>query len=182
MVGTEDARKDTGDEDVPWLSDDERRAWIAFTTMLMTLPSAVDAQLKRDSRVNYFEYTIMAGLSDAPGNAMRMSALAAFAAGSMSRLSHAVTRLERQGWVKRRSVPTEARAVEAVLTPAGLEFMRAAAPNHVRHARQLFFDALTPEQVATMGELCRALVASASDTTAQVLDEVTASSDEARRT
>ena len=123
----------------------------------------------------------MAGLSDAPEHAMRMSALAEFAAGSMSRLSHAVTRLERQGWVKRRSVPTEARAVEAVLTPQGLEFMREAAPGHVRHARRLFFDALSAEQVATMGELCRTLVASASSSTAKVLDEVIDSSDEAGR-
>lgn len=157
---------------MPWLSEAERHAWIAFTTMLMTLPPAVDTQLKRDSGVNFFEYTILAGLSDAADHAMRMSVLAEFAAGSMSRLSHAVTRLERQGWVARRSVPSEARAVEAVLTPAGLEFMRGAAPGHVRHARRMFFDALTPEQVTLMGELSRTLVASASSATVKVLDDV----------
>ena len=171
-MGTEDSAE------VPWLSRDERRAWIAFTTMLMTLPAAVDSQLKRDSGVNYFEYTIMAGLSDAPEHAMRMSALAEFAAGSMSRLSHAVTRLEKQGWVRRRAVPDEARAVEAVLTPEGLEFMRQAAPAHVRHARRLLFDGLTSEQVATLEELCRTLVASASDATAALLDQVIKAPDE----
>lgn len=172
MVGTAATGGQAAEGDVPWLSENERHAWIAFTTMLMTLPPAVDTQLKHDSGVNFFEYTIMAGLSDAPEHAMRMSVLAEFAAGSMSRLSHAVTRLERQGWVARRSVPSEARAVEAVLTPAGRAFMRDAAPGHVRHARRLFFDSLTPEQVAIMGDLSRTLVASASSATAKVLDDV----------
>ena len=59
----------------------------ALTALTEALPAAVDAQLKRDAGLNAFEYQVMAGLSDAPGHAIRMSALAAFASGSLSRLS-----------------------------------------------------------------------------------------------
>ncbi|WP_309238740.1 MarR family winged helix-turn-helix transcriptional regulator [Actinoplanes aureus] len=148
--------------DVPWLSDDERHAWMALTAMLMSLPPAIDAQLKRDAGINFFEYQILSSLSDAPGHTVRMSQLAHLAAGSLSRLSHAVSRLERQGWVQRRNVDTtEARCVVAVLTDAGTAMIEATAPGHVREARRLVFDALTPEQVAQLEKIGRQLVMSA---------------------
>src|SRR4051812_6532823 len=81
--------------EVPWLAGDERHAWIALTAVLMTLPPAIDAQLKRDAGINFFEYSILSSLSQAPGRTVRMSELAHLAAGSLSRLSHAVSRLER---------------------------------------------------------------------------------------
>ncbi|WP_307798654.1 MarR family winged helix-turn-helix transcriptional regulator [Actinoplanes flavus] len=132
----------------PWLSDDEQRAWMALTTVLTTLPAAIDAQLKRDSGLNFFEYTILSSLAQAPGRALRMNSLAHLAAGSPSRLSHAVSRLEGHGWVARRNTESpEGRWVEAVLTDAGATAVAAAAPAHVREARRLVFDGLTAEQV-----------------------------------
>ena len=113
-------------DDVPWLSADELRSWIALSVLLEALPGAIDAQLRRDAGLNSFEYQVMAGLSDAPDHAIRMSVLAAFASGSPSRLSHAVGRLEAQGFVVRRQAGDDPRAVEAVLTAAGRAKMRSA--------------------------------------------------------
>ena len=147
---------------VPWLSDDETRAWMALTAVLTTLPPAIDAQLKRDAGLNFFEYTILSSLSQAPGHAVRMGNLAHLAAGSPSRLSHAVARLEKHGWVARRHTDsTESRCVEAVLTDAGLAVVVAAAPDHVREARRLIFDALTPEQVTQLAQIGRQLLTAA---------------------
>src|SRR5690348_3099689 len=101
--------------DVPWLSDDERHAWMAFSAMLMTVPPAIDGQLKRDAGINFFEYSILTSLSESPDHTVRMSTLAHLAGGSLSRLSHAVSRLERQGWVRRRPSETEARCIMAEL-------------------------------------------------------------------
>jgi DNA-binding MarR family transcriptional regulator len=148
---------------VPWLSDDETSAWVALTAVLTALPPAIDAQLKRDVGINFFEYTILSSLSQAPGRAVRMGNLAHLAAGSPSRLSHAVTRLEKHGWVARRvSVDaTETRCVEAVLTDAGWDAVVAAAPEHVREARRLVFDVLSPDQVVQLARIGRQLLTAA---------------------
>ena len=74
-------------DDVPWLSADERATWISFSAMLQTLQAALDAQLKQDAGINVFEYSVMAALSESPDRSLRMSTLAVFAQGSLSRLS-----------------------------------------------------------------------------------------------
>ncbi|MFC7535489.1 MarR family winged helix-turn-helix transcriptional regulator [Actinoplanes sp. GCM10030250] len=147
--------------DVPWLSDSERHAWVAFSSMLMMVPPAIDAQLKRDSGINFFEYSILASLSNAPDHTVRMSTLADLAYGSLSRLSHAVSRLERQGWVRRRAADNEPRCILAVLTDEGMNALVEAAPNHVREVRRMIFDALTPEQVGQLESIGRQLLLAA---------------------
>jgi DNA-binding MarR family transcriptional regulator len=147
---------------VPWLSDDETQAWKALSAVLTSLPPVIDAQLKRDSGINYFEYSILSALSQAPERSVRMSELAHLATGSPSRLSHAVSRLERHGWVERRNIDgNEARYVAAVLTDAGWDAVAAAAPDHVREVRRLVFDTLTPEQVDQLTTIGRRLLMAA---------------------
>ena len=87
---------------VAWLDDDQQRDWRPCAPGV-TLPTAMDAQLKRDAGMNSFEYHVLAGLSMAPGRAMVLSDLAWLAQGSLSRLSHAISRMERAGWVERRT-------------------------------------------------------------------------------
>ncbi|MEV4274494.1 MarR family winged helix-turn-helix transcriptional regulator [Actinoplanes xinjiangensis] len=163
---------------VPWLSEHETSAWIALTMVLTSLPPAIDAQLKRDAGINFFEYTILSSLSQAPGRAVRMGNLAHLAAGSPSRLSHAVSRLEKHGWVARRvSIDSnETRCIEAVLTDAGWDAVAAAAPRHVREARRLVFDVLTEDQVTQLAKIGRQLLgAAAPHLTACMGDEATPS-------
>ena len=119
-MSTDTSRENPIEHDVPWLSPDQQRDWRALITLLMTLPPALDAQLKRDAGVNAFEYQVLAALSEAPGRTLVLSNLAALAQGSLSRLSHAITRLERSGWVKRRNCTERGgRRTEARLTDAG---------------------------------------------------------------
>src|SRR3954447_12355999 len=146
------------DDEVPWLADHERGAWMTLISLMMSLPTAIDAQLKRDSGLNFFEYSILSALSRPPGRAVRMNTLALYAGGSASRLSHAVTRLEKQGWVRREVQLGEVRCTEAMITDKGLAVLEAAAPGHVREARRLVFDAIAAEQVAQLEQICRRLV------------------------
>jgi len=158
------------DDPVPWLSPDELQAWTALTAMLMTLPTAIDAQLKRDSGLNFFEYSILVALGRPDDHTVQMSTLATLAGGSLSRLSHAVTRLERQGWVRRRVQTGESRCTQAILTDEGMAALVAAAPNHVREARRLVFDSMTPAQVRQLQRICRQIVDAASPDTAELID------------
>jgi len=160
----------TPNPDVPWLTGDERNAWMTLVSLLMSLSTAIDAQLKRDAGLNFFEYSILAALSRPPGRPVRMNALALFAGGSASRLSHAVSRLERQGWVRREVQNSEVRCTEALLTEKGFAVLAAAAPDHVREARRLVFDAITPEQVEQLQQIARQLLEASSPEVATALD------------
>ena len=157
-------------DDTPWLSADELRAWMALSAMTETLPAALDAQLKRDAGIGVFDYYVLAALSEAPGRTLGMTRLSLMSQGSPSRLSHAVGRLEKQGWVVRRPSPDDGRHTDAHLTAAGMRKVRATAPAHVREARRLVIDLLTPAQIAQLATIARIVVESTAPGTAELLD------------
>jgi DNA-binding MarR family transcriptional regulator len=103
-------------------------------------------------------YLILAMLSEAPARSMRMSRLAAVTQSSQSRLSHAVARLERKGWIRRKPCPEDRRSTLAQLTEEGFAALAAAAPGHVCAVRRHLFDQLTPEQVGQLREITRAVL------------------------
>jgi DNA-binding MarR family transcriptional regulator len=138
-----------------WLTPQERESWMAFAGMLLRLPAALDAQLQRDSGISHFEYLVLATLSEATDRTLRMSDLAFIVNGSLSRLSHVVTRLERRGWVRREPCRTDGRYTNAILTPEGLEKILSAAPGHVETVRHLVVDALTEAQLRQLGQAGR---------------------------
>jgi len=141
----------TGPEPEPqWLTEEERDAWIPLVGMLIKLPAALDAQLQRDAGLSHFEYMVLSRLSEAPRHTLRMSDLAILANGSLSRLSHVVTRLERRGWIRRESCPADGRYTNAVLTDDGWAKVVDVAPGHVAAVRQLVVDALSPEQIGQL--------------------------------
>lgn len=155
-----------------WLDAEEMTAWIRLMALMEVLPSAIDAQLKRDSGMNRFEYMVLAGLSDSPDHTMPMSDLALMASGSLSRLSHALGRLEAKGWVERRPVGV-GRRVDVVLTEAGAAANAAAAAAHVREARRLVIDALTRQQLTRLGQSARAIVTVIDADVAAAIDDTT---------
>jgi DNA-binding MarR family transcriptional regulator len=160
--------------EVSWLSADQQRDWRALVALFMTLPPALDAQLKRDAGINAFEYQVLAALSEAPNRTLVLSSLATSAQGSLSRLSHAITRLERAGWVERRSCSEGGgRRTEARLTDVGFAKLEEIAPGHVREARRLVIDALTPEQLSALGDAARAITAATLAGATEVCREVT---------
>ena len=137
----------------------ELAAWIPFSAMLMALPSALDAQLKRDAGLSLFAYTVMAGLSEAPERTRPMSELAVLASGSLSRLSHAVSGLERRGWVQRSPRPDNARITHATLTETGYQKVLATAPGHVETVRRIVLDSVSPDQLHALGAVSTQILA-----------------------
>lgn len=149
--------------------------------MLMSVPPAIDAQLKRDSGLNFFEYSVLSQLSLPPNRALQMTQLAQLVGGTLSRLSHAASRLENQGLVRRRVITGESRCTELVLTCEGMAMLVAAAPGHVREARRLVFDVLTREQVAQLREIARAVTGAASPEAAVALQRAIMEADAAEK-
>lgn len=145
-----------------WLDDDELEAWLRLSIVLMRLPLELDRQLHRDSGLSHLEYSIMAGLSDAPERSLRMSLLARWSGAQLPRLSQVVGRMEARGWVSRRPDPDDGRATLATLTDHGFDVLAAAAPGHVEEVRRLVLDPLSPAQVRQLGAAARRIMAAIS--------------------
>jgi DNA-binding MarR family transcriptional regulator len=141
-----------------WLDATELAAWMPFSAMLMNLLSALDSQVQRDAKLSLFGYLVLAGLSDAPDRTLPMSDLAVLANGSLSRLSHAVAKLERQGWVIRRPAADNGRITVATLTDAGYDKIADSAPGHVETVRDLVLDKITVDQLRSLGEASRSIL------------------------
>lgn len=137
----------TDTADARWLTRDERAAWLALSGVMVKLPAALDAQLQRDAGLSFFEYMVLAMLSEQPTRTMRMSELAGMTNASLSRLSHVVKRLEQQGFLRREPDVIDGRYTNAILADTGLAKVVASAPGHVEAVRDLVIDALTPAQL-----------------------------------
>jgi DNA-binding MarR family transcriptional regulator len=135
-----------------WLTAEEQRVWRAYLHATTLLEDHLDRQLQRDAGMPHIYYGLLVGLAEAPHRRLRMTELAMQAKITRSRLSHAVARLEKSGWVRREDCPSDKRGQFAVLTDAGLEVLRRTAPGHVTAVRQALFDRLTPEQQKSLGD------------------------------
>ncbi|MCX4233761.1 MarR family winged helix-turn-helix transcriptional regulator [Streptomyces sp. NPDC020707] len=135
-----------------WLSDEEQRTWRAFMHATTLLEDHLDRQLQRDAGMPHIYYGLLVQLVDAPQRRLRMTELAMKAKITRSRLSHAIARLEKNGWVRREDCPSDKRGQFAVLTDEGYAVLERVAPGHVAAVRQALFDRLTPEQQKALGE------------------------------
>ena len=139
--------------DTRWLSKDEEAAWRVFLALMVQLPWALECQLQRDAQLSIVEYHALAMLSDQPEHVLRMSDLAVLTHASLSRLSHLIKRLEARGFVRREPDPRDGRYTLAVLTPAGHQYLKRSAPDHVAKVRELVVDVLSPEELSVLHDV-----------------------------
>ncbi|WHM38282.1 MarR family transcriptional regulator [Streptomyces sp. BPTC-684] len=144
-------------EEPRWLSDDEQRTWRAYLHATTLLEDHLDRQLQRDAGMPHIYYGLLIQLSEAPRRRLRMTELAIGAKITRSRLSHAIARLEKNGWVRREDCPSDKRGQFAALTDEGFAVVERTAPGHVSAVRQAMFDRLTPEQTEQLGTIMRAI-------------------------
>ena len=144
---------------IRWLTPEELRAWRSYIAASWLLEDAIDRQLQRDAGMPHLYYSVLANLSDAPGHCMRMTDLAETLKITRSRLTYVVTRLEKDGTVRREACRTDKRGSVAILTSAGLALLERAAPGHVETVRESVFGNLTPEQVGQLEEICARITA-----------------------
>ena len=144
--------------DEKWLDQDELAAWVRLAALLELLPGVLDSQLRRDAELSHFEYFVLAMLSEAPQQTLRMTALAALTNATLPRLSHVVRRLEERGLIERFPCPEDARATNARLTELGGQKVRAAAPGHVANVRKHVIGALSPDQVHQLTGITEAIL------------------------
>lgn len=123
------------------------------------LRNRLGSQLQRETGLSEADYEVLVNLSEVPGGQLRPSELGGATRWEKSRISHHVTRMESRGLVKRMPCPTDKRGALVVVTAAGRRAIERAAPHHVGHVREAFFDVLTPEQLDVLTEISDAVLA-----------------------
>lgn len=141
-----------------WLDADQQRVWRNWLLAVARINQYLDNDL-RASGLDLNEYEILVCLSEADDRRMRMSELADKVHQSRSRLTHSISRLERQGIVERCSAEDDRRGVYARLTDKGFELLDQAAPGHVSAVRRIFVDAADEADFHALGRVMEAVLA-----------------------
>jgi DNA-binding MarR family transcriptional regulator len=140
-----------------WLTAEEQLVWRSYIEAATLLEDHLDRQLQRDAGMPHVYYGLLVKLAESPRRRLRMTELARYAKITRSRLSHAVARLEKNGWVRRENCPSDKRGQNAYLTDEGMRVLEKAAPGHVAAVRSAIFDRLSPEQVRQLAEICQVM-------------------------
>ncbi|MEV5915511.1 MarR family transcriptional regulator [Streptomyces chartreusis] len=136
-----------------WLTPEEQRAWRAYIGAVRLVEDALDRQLQQEAGMPHMYYSILSTLSESPERRLRMTDLAERLKITRSRLTYAVTRLEKDGLVLRENCRWDKRGSIAALTDEGMTVLEGAAPGHVETVRSVLFDRLSPEQVGQLEEI-----------------------------
>jgi DNA-binding MarR family transcriptional regulator len=134
------------------LSRTELRAWFRLAGGMRSLLNALDRQLRDEAGMTHDDYEILSRLHRAPDRTLRMRELAYDVGFSPSRLSHAVNRMEEEGWIGRKPSLADRRGTDATLTDLGARVVEEASPAHLALVRRLIFDAIGQDRVRDAAE------------------------------
>ncbi len=127
----------------------ELRAWTRFLDASRLIEEVLAAHVSREHDMNHGEYEVLVRLDGAKGR-MRMAQLAAQVVATPSRLTYTVDRLEERGWVRRRSLASDGRAVVAELTREGRASLAEAAVGHAELIRRHLLSQLDASEMGTL--------------------------------
>jgi DNA-binding MarR family transcriptional regulator len=140
---------------------DRTSAWAALPRVHAALVPALERELAVAHQLALSWYDVLIELNSAPQRRLRMSELAARVVLSRERVSRVVDELARAGLVVRERKPDDKRSVFAVLTPAGRDRLRAAAPNYLSGIERHFTDHLSDAEAQTITAALRRVLAAA---------------------
>lgn len=137
----------------PWLNEEQQVAWRSFLGGVTVLMDNLDRDLRKSHGLSLPEYEILVRLSEAPDRSIRMAELAAALGHSRSRITHTISRLEREGFVSRIQCDSDGRGVTAVLTDPGFALLEKAAHTHVTGVHDYFVAQADAGEFQTVGRV-----------------------------
>lgn len=138
---------------------EQLQTWRAFVETTADLTSQIAARMQRDSGLSSGDYAVLLALSEAGEERLRSSDLAEHVGWERSRLSHHLGRMEKRALIRRQECLTDNRGAEVAITAEGASAFRQSNPGHLHAVRELFVDALTPEQLEAVAGITDALAA-----------------------
>lgn len=136
---------------------EELKTWRSFIETVEVLRAQLGGRLQSESSLSTGDYQVLLALNEADDKTLRASSLASVICWERSRLSHHLGRMEKRGLVMRKRCPDDAHGVEVHITDAGTNAYRSASYPHLRAIRELFIEALSPEQLTHAAALTQAL-------------------------
>lgn len=138
-------------------TSEEFAIWREHIETFEIVRGRIEARLHQDSQLSSGDYKVLLALSEADGKALRSSALATHIEWERSRLSGQLGRMEKRGLVRREPCEEDARGSDVFLTEDGARAFRASTLPHLQAIKDLFVDALTPQQLAHLSEAATAM-------------------------
>jgi DNA-binding MarR family transcriptional regulator len=135
-----------------WLTPQEMHAWRAFAEVNGALLAALESDLAPHG-LSLGDYEVLVLLSETRDHQMRMCDLSQHLGLSPSGLTRRLDGLVKAGYVERLPSTADRRVMLATVTPAGLDALAGAAPDHVASVRLHLIDRLTPEQIEVLGAI-----------------------------
>lgn len=145
---------------LPRLSEPEGEAWGGLLRAHALITRRLDAELRASTGLALSEFEILLHLAWAGGE-RRMAQIAhdiVLTGGGVTRI---VARLEKLGFIERRSCPKDGRGVFAVLTERGRTKQLAAHRVHLEGVRRLFLAHASGPELKVLGRVFARIVATA---------------------
>ncbi|HET7529983.1 MAG TPA: MarR family transcriptional regulator [Mycobacteriales bacterium] len=127
-------------------------AWGALLQVHAALVPAIDRRLRAATGLPLSWYDVLLELQAAPEHRLTMSQLGERVVLSRTRVSRVVDEMAGDALVRRDPHPQDARSAYAVLTDAGLDRFRAAAPVYLAAIEHEFAAALADRDLRVVGE------------------------------
>lgn len=128
-------------------------AWRRYLRSHSCVTRQLDAQLQAAHGLTISDYDVLVHLRDAPEQHLRMSELAERVLLTRSGITRLIDGLERDGYVRRQSCPSDARVSHAVITDEGLERLAEARQTHLRGIRDTFTGNFSDDELRLIDEL-----------------------------
>ena len=132
------------------MSDTDVAAWAALLRVHAALVPQLDRELQASCGLPLTSYDVLLELNAAPGRRLGMGELGRRAVVSRTRVSRVVDQLVDAGLVAREGNPDDRRSAYAVITEAGRDRLRGAAPTYLGGIRRHFTDRMTAAEARTV--------------------------------
>jgi len=141
------------DSPPPSLDPLQLGAYFDLIEVASLLRHAVEQQLREAGGLSYVQFQLLARLGDSPTGSHRMTDLADDVVYSRSGLTYQAGLLEKSGLVVRAPAPDDERGIVVTLTDAGRAVLADVFPGHVELVRELLFQPLSRDDVATLAQV-----------------------------
>ena len=134
-------------------SDWRIAVWRQFLLAHARVVRTLEQELQDGAQMPLVWYDVLLQLFEAPERRLRMAELADRLLMSRSGLTRMIDRLQTEGLVRREPSPDDARGMYTVLTDAGRQALRAAAPVHLSGVQAHWLALFSDDELRELGGL-----------------------------
>jgi DNA-binding MarR family transcriptional regulator len=147
----------------PSLTETQKTIWGSYQRLRLRLAERLNRELSEKTGLSEADYDILTALTETPDNTMRALSLRCGLEWEKSRLSHQLRRMEKRGLVVREDCIEDNRGTVIRVTDKGLKLAQEARLVYEQAVQQYVIDVLTPEQLASLGDIAETILVQFAD-------------------